>query len=181
MLELSRVMTEAFPSPAEHPLPSVTTPGGKPSPSGLGPEGPLLAEVVRPRSDSYVGRISLVRVFSARCARTPPCTYRAAPRASGHEDHDDGRADRRADPPWASEHGPVTQARPRHLRCGQAQHAETRRHPVGQGQPAAMESWSMPEPLLPVAIVAKSKADEDKSCPGPEPVDRQGPDAAPGE
>src|SRR6185437_2989417 len=30
MLELLEVMTEAFPSPAEHPLPSVTTPDGKP-------------------------------------------------------------------------------------------------------------------------------------------------------
>src|SRR5205814_4277850 len=29
-------------------------------------------------------------------------------------------------------------------------------------QPLLMESWSLPEPLLPVAMVAKSKADEDK-------------------
>ena len=65
MLELLEVMTEAFPSPAEHPLPSVTTPDGKPV-TGLSsdPKGPLLAEVVKTTSDSYVGRISLVRVFS---------------------------------------------------------------------------------------------------------------------
>ena len=29
-------------------------------------------------------------------------------------------------------------------------------------QPLLMEAWEMPEPLLPIAIVAKSKADEDK-------------------
>ena len=65
MLELLEVMTQAFPSPAEHPLPAVTTPDGKPV-SGLSsdPKGPLLAEVVKTTSDPYVGRISLVRVFS---------------------------------------------------------------------------------------------------------------------
>src|SRR5260370_32853438 len=65
VLEMLEVMTEAFPSPAEHPLPSVTTPDGKPVP-GLAsdPKGPLLAEVVKTTSDPYVGRISLVRVFS---------------------------------------------------------------------------------------------------------------------
>src|SRR5438132_12751094 len=64
MLELLEVMTEAFPSPAEHPLPSVTTPDGKPV-TGLAsdPKGPLLAEVVKTTSDSYVRRISLARVL----------------------------------------------------------------------------------------------------------------------
>src|SRR5260370_37595850 len=65
MLELLEVMTEAFPSPAEHPLPSVTTPAGKPV-TGLtsDPKGPLLAEAVKTTSDPYVGRISLGRAVS---------------------------------------------------------------------------------------------------------------------
>src|SRR5260370_40456740 len=65
MLELLEVMTQAFPSPAEHSLPEVTTPDGKPV-TGLSsdPKGPLLAEGIKTTSDPYVGRISLVRVFS---------------------------------------------------------------------------------------------------------------------
>ena len=48
MDELLEIVTQAFPSPLEHPLPPVTTPEGKPV-SGLScdPEGPLLAEVVK--------------------------------------------------------------------------------------------------------------------------------------
>src|SRR2546430_16378870 len=91
MLELLEVMTEAFPSPAEHPMPAVTTPDGKPAP-GLSsdPKGPLLAEGAKTTTDSYVGRISLVRVFSG--ALRPDASVHVSGHgrtASGHEDHDD--------------------------------------------------------------------------------------------
>jgi elongation factor G len=63
--ELLEIMTSAFPSPAEHPMPEVTTIEGATRNSlSCDPDGPLLAEVVKTTSDSYVGRISLVRVFS---------------------------------------------------------------------------------------------------------------------
>src|SRR6266699_2854492 len=91
MLELLEVMTEAFPSPAEHPMPSITTPDGKPV-TGLSsdPKGPLLAEVVKTTSDSYVGRISLVRVFSGTLRPDASVHVSGHGRAaSGHADHDD--------------------------------------------------------------------------------------------
>src|SRR3954463_11033368 len=64
-LELLEIITSAFPSPPEHQLPEVFTPQGK-ARTGLtcDPNGPLLAEVVKTTSDPYVGRVSLVRVFS---------------------------------------------------------------------------------------------------------------------
>ena len=63
--ELLEILTEGFPSPLEHPLPAVTTPDGDPSgPLSCDPAGPLVAEVIKTTTDPYVGRVSLVRVFS---------------------------------------------------------------------------------------------------------------------
>ena len=64
-LELLEIVTSGFPSPPEHQLPEVFTPQGK-ARNGLACDqnGPLLAEVVKTTSDPYVGRVSLVRVFS---------------------------------------------------------------------------------------------------------------------
>ena len=64
-LELLEVATRGFPSPMEHPLPEVFTPQGAPhAAAACDAEAPLLAEVVKTTSDPYVGRVSLVRVFS---------------------------------------------------------------------------------------------------------------------
>src|SRR5215472_10908027 len=111
MLELLEVMTEAFPSPAEHPLPPVTTPDGKPV-TGLSadPKGPLLAEVVKTTSDSYVGRISLVRVFSGTLRPDASVHVSGHGRAaSGHEDHDDDERIGALTSPLGKQQRPVTQ------------------------------------------------------------------------
>ena len=165
MLELLEVMTEAFPSPAEHPLPSVTTPDGKPV-TGLSsdPKGPLLAEVVKTTSDSYVGRISLVRVFSGTLRPDASVHVSGHGRAaSGHEDHDDDERIGALTSPLGKLQRPVTQCAAGDI-CAVAKlgTAETGDTLSDKEKPLLMESWSMPEPLLPVAIVAKSKADEDK-------------------
>ena len=169
MLELLEVMTEAFPSPAEHPLPTVTTPDGKPV-SGLAsdPKGPLLAEVVKTTSDPYVGRISLVRVFSGTLRPDASVHVSGHGRSGrGHEDHDNDERVGARTSPLGKQQRPVTQCSAGDI-CAVAKlgTAETGDTLSDKDHPLLMEPWSIPEPLLPVAIVAKSKADEDKLSQG---------------
>src|ERR1700712_4295111 len=87
MVELLEVLTSAFPSPLEHEVPAVTRPDGRPhDPLVCDPEGPLVAEVVRTASDPYVGRVSLVRVFSGTLR--PDAPVHVSGHAAGHLDHD---------------------------------------------------------------------------------------------
>jgi elongation factor G len=165
MGELLEVMTQAFPSPEEHPLPSVSTLDGTPV-TGLAcdPAGPLLAEVVKTTSDPYVGRVSLVRVFSGTLRAD------AAVHVSGHGRADQGHADHDTDErigaltcPLGKQQRNITEAVAGDI-CAVAKlgTAETGDTLSSKDEPLLMEPWVMPEPLLPMALAAKSKADDDK-------------------
>ena len=165
MAELLEVITQAFPSPAEHPLPTVSTPDGKPV-SGLSsdPDGPLLAEVVKTTSDPYVGRVSLVRVFSGTLRPDATVHVSGHGRATrGHADHDEDERLGAITSPLGKLQRPVASC-PAGDICAVAKlaTAETGDTLSDKDRPLLMESWAMPDPLLPVAIQAKSKADEDK-------------------
>jgi elongation factor G len=165
MAELLELMTQAFPSPSEHPLPAVTTLDGKPV-SGLACDtaGRLLAEVVKTTSDPYVGRISLVRVFSGTLRPD------AVVHVSGHGRIEAGHADHDADERIGALTSPLGKQQRTVSLCAAGDicavaklgTAETGDTLSDKEHPLLMEPWTMPEPLLPVAIVAKSKADEDK-------------------
>ena len=165
LAELLEIMTQAFPSPGEHPLPGVTTLDGKPV-TGLScdPDGPLLAEVVKTTSDPYVGRISLVRVFSGTLR--PDATVHVSGHGlaeRGHADHDMDERIGALTSPLGKQQRPVPQCVAGDI-CAVAKltSAETGDTLSDKEHPLLMEPWSMPDPLLPVAIAAKSKADEDK-------------------
>jgi elongation factor G len=165
MDELIEVITQAFPSPAEHPMPAVTTADGKPVNSlRTDPDGPLLAEVVKTTSDPYVGRVSLVRVFSGTLRPDAVVHVSGHGReASGHADHDEDERVGALTTPLGKQQRPVASC-PAGDICAVAKlvTAETGDTLSDKDKPLLMEAWSMPEPLLPVAIQAKSKADEDK-------------------
>ena len=165
MAELLELVTQAFPSPLEHEVPPVTSPDGSPrGPLTCDPAGPLVAEVVKTTTDPYVGRVSLVRVFSGTLR--PDTTLHVSGHFGGdrgHEDHDvDERVGAVTSPLGKSQRN-VSQAIAGDI-CAVAKlvHAETGDTLSAKDQPLLMEPWLMPEPLLPVAVVARSKADEDK-------------------
>jgi elongation factor G len=161
---LLEVLTSAFPSPLEHPLPPVTGIDGSPrDPLTCAPNGPLVAEVVKTTIDPYVGRVSLVRVFSG--------TLRAESvvHISGHGMAERGHPDHDADERFAHLYSPLG-ANLREVpvciagdvcavtKSGTAETGDTI---STKEQPLLMAPWEMPEPLLPVAIVAKTRSDED--------------------
>jgi elongation factor G len=163
--ELLEVITQAFPAPQEHPMPAVTTVDGKPA-SGLScdPAGPLLAEVVKTTSDPYVGRISLVRVFSGTLRPDAMVHVSGHGRAErGHADHDQDERIGALTSPLGKQQRTIAQCLAGDI-CAVAKlaSAETGDTLSEKDRPLVMEAWAMPEPLLPVAITAKSKADEDK-------------------
>ncbi len=165
LTELLEVMTQAFPAPDEHPMPDVTALDGRPA-SGLScdPKGPLLAEVVKTASDPYVGRVSLVRVFSGMLRPDSVVHVSGHGHAErGHADHDVDERIGALTSPLGKQQRTVAQCAAGDI-CAVAKlaTAETGDTLSDKDHPLLMESWVMPEPLLPVAIEARSKADEDK-------------------
>jgi elongation factor G len=172
LTELVEVITQAFPPPSEHTFPAVYTTAGK-TVAGLtcDPAGDLLAEVVKTTSDPYVGRISLVRVFSGTVR--PDAVVHVSGHLSdfatehhGHQDHDEDERIGALSSPLGKTQRPSTAAIAGDI-CAVAKlsRAETGDTLSDKSKPLVMEPWSMPEPLLPVALAAHAKADEDKLGP----------------
>ncbi len=168
-VELLEVLAHAFPSPLEHPLPAVTGPDGSSRPAlECDPSGPLAAEVVKTTSDPYVGRVSLVRVFSGTLR--PDTTVHVSGHGlveRGHEDHDVDERIGTLSSPLGKTQRTVSQCIAGDIvaiaKLGRAETSDTL---SGKEHPLVMSPWEMPEPLLPVAVRAKSKADEDKLSQG---------------
>ncbi|MCW2905101.1 MAG: small GTP-binding protein [Streptosporangiaceae bacterium] len=165
MEELLEVITEAFPSPLEHGVPSVRGIDGKPAADiTCDPDGPLVAEVIKTASDPYVGRISMVRVFSGTLR--PDITVHVSGHGMaerGHEDHDLDERVGALTAPLGKTQRTIGECVAGDI-CAVAKltHAETGDTISDPARPLVMAPWTMPDPLLPVAIRAESKADEDK-------------------
>ncbi|QWF84201.1 elongation factor G-like protein EF-G2 [Amycolatopsis sp. CA-230715] len=157
-------MARAFPSPLEHPLPEVTAPDGSAhAPLKADPDGPLVAEVVRTAADSYVGRVSLVRVFSGTLRPERPVHVSGHGLAErGHEDHDADERVAHLYSPLGANLREVSHCVAGDLcaltKIGSAETGDTVSSP---DDPILMRPWTMPEPLLPVAVIAKTRSDED--------------------
>ncbi|GIF53634.1 translation elongation factor 2 (EF-2/EF-G) [Asanoa ferruginea] len=161
---LLEVLTAAFPSPLEHDLPVVTGVDGSPRPPlTCDPNGPLVAEVVKTTVDRHVGRVSLVRVFSGTLRPE------AVVHISGHGMEQRGHPDHDSDERIAHIYSPLGSALREISECiagdicaiTKSGSAETGDTISSKDEPLLMSPWEMPEPLLPVAVVAKTRSDED--------------------
>jgi elongation factor G len=164
-VELLELVTKAFPSPVERELPMVTTPaGGAREPLTCDPAGPLAAEVIKSTADPYVGRISLARVFSGTLKADLSVHVSGHGMAErGHPDHDiDERIGALSSPLGKTQRGMAAGIAGDIVAIAKLGHAETGDTLSSKDAPLLMEPWLMPEPLLPVAVLAAAKSDEDK-------------------
>ena len=174
--ELLEVICRCFPMPVEHVLPAVYTPAGATREPLTGSvNGPLVAEVVKTTTDPYVGRVSVVRVFSGALLPDVPVHVSGHfARFSGHPEdetwHSEHDLDERAGAisrPLGATLNPIARAVAGDIvAVARLAHAETGDTLSDPADPAVLSPWTMPEPLLPVAISARSSSEEDKLVQG---------------
>ncbi|WP_433555053.1 elongation factor G-like protein EF-G2 [Pseudonocardia xinjiangensis] len=174
---LLEVLTGGFPSPLERPLPPVSgVEGAAHPPLTADPDGPLAAEIVRTSADPYVGRVSLVRVFSGTLR--PESTVHVSGHhvsiptqrdgesngagSGGHDGHD-------ADERLAHVYAPLGATLREVEACVAGDicaltklgTAETGDTVSAAEHPLLLSCWDLPRPLLPVAVAARTRGDED--------------------
>jgi len=170
-VELLEVIVGGFPTPAEHLVTATSAGNGAPAPLTCDPDAELAAEVIRTSSDAYVGRISLVRVFSGTLHADDTVHVRGhgltAPGDPAPPDHDADERVGAVTAPFGKQQRPLSQAIAGDIACvTKLAHAETGDTLSADGSALLIEPWPLPEPLLPIAVRAHGKSDEDKLSTG---------------
>ena len=164
MAELLEILTGAFPSPVERELPpAMPLYGASVQLKGCDPGGPLLGEIVRTTVDPYLGRLSVLRLFSGTLvAETAVHISGHGGESRGHPDHDADERVGQIFSPLGTTLRPIERAIAGDIcaiaRLGSAETGDTI---SAKAAPLLIEPWEMPEPLLPVAVQAATRADED--------------------
>ncbi len=164
LAELLEVLSGGFPSPTELDPPTVTTLDGAPGPTlHCDPSGPLVAEIVRTTVDPYLGRLSVLRVFSGTLStETAVHISGHGGAARGHEDHDADERVGQLFSPLGGTLRPIEQAIAGDVcAIGRLGTAETGDTVSDKAAPLLVAPWDMPEPLLPLAVQAATRGDED--------------------
>lgn len=168
--EIIEVLVRGLPAPHEHVMPTLTTPDGTPCPP-VEPiaDAALVAEVVKTSSDPYVGRSSLVRVFSGRLRATDTVHVSGHLRLPGEPVGSDEHAhdvDERAATIALAQGAklvPLEEASAGDIVViTKLMNAETGDTLSAPDSPALLQPWDLPEPLLPTAISAPAASAEDK-------------------
>lgn len=164
--ELLRLIEHGFPTPSLHPNPEAValdeTPLDTPP---TDPSAPLVAQVIRTTTDPFAGRLSMVRIYSGTL-RTDDVVHLAGRRVRRGEDESRHDAEERI---GLIQSAVGTELKPKQSaiageivmvpKLGSAETGDTL---SAKDRPALVERWELPEPLLPLAIRAATRNDEDK-------------------
>ncbi len=163
--EVLDLIVDGFPSPQMHSIPYVESlKDGAEIQVKAEVSAPLVAEVVKTISDSYLGRISIVRVFSGRMKADDVV------HVAGHFSSNSSHIDHDADEKLGAIHAifgkvlrPTSEAIAGDIvAVTRLSTAETGDTLSDKSRPVLMPAWTMPDPLHPMSLVAHAKADEDK-------------------
>ena len=166
--ELLDLLVRGFPPPATHPTPSLFTPAGvAKDPLPCDPDAALVAEVVKTTSDPYVGRVSLARVFSGTLDGDESVHvsghFSSFFGGGGHPEHDEDERVGSLGHPFGKQQHPTKRVVAGDIALiGRLSRAETGDTLSAVSQPRLLRPWDMPVPLLPIALAAATKSDEDK-------------------
>ncbi len=170
--ELLDLCVRGFPPPSEHVVQdSYRLNGATAGPVVCDPDATLVAEVVRTTSDPYLGRVSVVRVFSGTLF--PDASVHVSGHLSAFAEGDTGRADHDEDErigalahPFGAQAVPAGRVVAGDIAVvGRLHRAETGDTLSSPDQPRVLRPWTMPVGLLPVAVAASSPADEGRLAP----------------
>jgi len=168
--ELLALIEHGFPTPSLHPNPDIESLEGKALPNpATDPKAPLVAQVIRTTTDPFAGRLSMVRIFSGTL-RVDDTVH-----VSGHRSRATGKADL-AHPDHDNDErigqiqaavGVELKPRPSAIAgeivlIPKLTTAETGDTLSTKDRPAVVPTWALPDPLLPLAIKAATRNDEDK-------------------
>jgi len=168
--ELIGVISRGFPTPLQRQVPYTVDLKGDPVEIGdVSADGPLLGEVIRTTSDPFAGRLSMVRLFSGTL-KSDATVHIAGQRAlfslpvpESKPDHVETEKSGGLSSPSGVELTPKAKAVAGEIvyiaKLSKAETADTISAPE---KPLVIEPWATPTPLLPIAVKAVSRNDEDK-------------------
>ncbi|WP_282005205.1 elongation factor G-like protein EF-G2 [Propioniciclava sinopodophylli] len=168
--ELLSLIEQGFPTPSTHPNPTmVKLNGDEVGPAPSDPNAPLVAQVIRTTTDPFAGRLSMVRIYSGTL-RTDDVVH-----LSGHKSFFLGLdPDEYPDRDQDERIGQIQQAQGVELKPKQSAiageivmlpkltAAETGDTLSAKDDVVLIPNWRMPQALLPLAIKAATRNDEDK-------------------
>ncbi|MCL1842170.1 MAG: elongation factor G, partial [Propionibacteriaceae bacterium] len=168
--ELIGLINRGFPTPMRRQLPDAKTLTGDDVELGeISADGPLVAQVIKTTSDPFAGRLSLVRIFSGTLKADATVQIAGRKALFGleinehHPDHAETERIGALSAPAGQELVAKTQALAGELvYVGKLSKAETGDTLSSTDRPCVLRPWTPPKPLLPSAVRALSRNDEDK-------------------